>query len=343
MSLYCTFKTILITTLLFIVFACDTEKKEEGSRTTGGETNKPKGNANKAEVDVPDFNADSAYYFIERQVALGPRVPGTQEHMETGNYLIEQLEGFGARVQVQSFEAEAYDGTMLPLRNIFAAFYPEKTRRILLAAHWDTRPFADKDDEREREPIMGANDGGSGVGVLLEIARMLQESEPSVGVDIMLFDGEDYGQPQWDTDYSRKGETYCLGSQYWAENKMPRNYAAYYGILLDMVGAENARFGREYYSMQYAPTIVDKVWEKARELGYGSFFLQEQAGGITDDHYFVNQTGIPMIDIIEYHPQRDFGWYHHTHDDNMDIISRRTLEAVGETVSHVIWNEEGSK
>ncbi|MGB3183841.1 MAG: M28 family peptidase [Cyclobacteriaceae bacterium] len=335
-----TIKTTLLTAICLIVFGCGDEKKESEGENSSAEPAKE--NTAEPAVNVPDFSADSAYAYIDKQVSFGPRVPGMDSHTAAGDYLVQKLEAFGGQVQQQTFRAEAYDGTMLPLRNIFAAFYPKKPRRILLAAHWDTRPFADKDDERQKEPILGANDGGSGVGVLLEIARLLQENEPAVGVDIILFDGEDYGQPQWDTDYRDKGETYCLGSQYWAQNKMPANYAAYYGILLDMVGAENARFGREYYSQENAPSILNNVWRMAQTLGHSDFFLNERAGAITDDHYFVNQAGIPMIDIIEYHPQTFFGWYHHTHDDNMDVISRRTLNAVGETVTHVVYTERGT-
>ena len=196
-------------------------------------------------------------------------------------------------------------------------------------------------DERKNEPIDGANDGGSGVGVLLEIARNLQTYEPDVGIDIILFDGEDNGA---DNDYT--GSNYaehngwCLGSQHWSRNKHERNYFAYYGILLDMVGAKDSRFLRELESMKFAPMVVKKIWDKGNQLGHGEFFLYKDGGSILDDHIFVYNWGnIQMIDIIDYDPETYFGSYHHTHDDNMDIIDTKTLNAVGETVTHVIYSE----
>ena len=201
-------------------------------------------------VNVPRFNGDSAYYFVEKQVKFGPRVPNSVAHRVTGDYLIDQLKKYGAVVKVQEFEGTTFDNQRLKLRNIIAAFNPKIQKRILLAAHWDTRPFADKDSTKKDPPFDGANDGASGVGVLLEIARQLGKNPPSAGVDIILFDGEDWGEKDGTSDgipppFGLQA-WWCLGSQYWAKNK--GNYSAYYGILLDMVGAKGSRFFREGHS-----------------------------------------------------------------------------------------------
>lgn len=293
---------------------------------------------------VPSFNADSAYNFIDKQVAFGPRVPNTKPHLETGDFIIKTLKGYGWSIQEQNFKATTFDGELLYLRNIIGSYNPERKKRILLAAHWDTRPYADKDDERTNEPIPGANDGASGVGVLLEIARTVNKFDSlNVGLDIILFDGEDWGEG---SDLSTRPTNgleswWCLGSQYWSKNKHKSNYSAYYGILLDMVGGEGAKFYIEEYSQAFAPSIVNKVWGKGIELGYGRYFIKQTGGSITDDHFFVNKNAkIPMIDIIPTNPvDGSFGDFHHTHDDNMSIISKQTLKAVGQTLLNVIYNE----
>ncbi|MBT0810022.1 M28 family peptidase [Litoribacter ruber] len=294
--------------------------------------------------EVPEFNADSAYSFIQRQVDFGPRVPNTEAHQETKRWLVEKFNEYGMQVTEQDFEAKAYDGTNLKLTNIFAAHNPQASKRILLAAHWDTRHLADKDTENIEQPIDGANDGGSGVGVILEIARVIATSgmDPEVGVDFILFDGEDYGEPEQTkpSDRNHSQIWWALGSQHWSRNPHEAGYSAYYGILLDMVGAKGARFYREGYSMQYARNIVQKVWRNAHRLGHGDFFPMRDSHEIIDDHVFVNQVAkIPMIDIVEYSPDYGFGKYHHTHQDSMDLIDRRTLKAVGETVLFTIYQE----
>ncbi|MTI31044.1 M28 family peptidase [Xanthovirga aplysinae] len=333
-------KNTQITSLYFIVFIlilASCGKKKPGNQET-----KVSEEVKKV-INVPAFNADSAYEFVKKQVDFGPRVPNSAAHRACGDYLIETLKKFGAKVKVQEFDANAYDGTKLFLRNIIGSFNPEKKRRILLAAHWDTRHVADKDEINPDQPIDGANDGASGVGVLLEIARAIHSNQaPDVGIDIIFFDGEDYGVPNSYRGPISGGTTWCLGSQYWAKNKHESNYTAYYGILLDMVGAKGAQFYREGYSMEYAPNIVDKVWKEAASLGYGQFFVPINTVEITDDHQFVNQAGIPMIDIIPYDPSSPDGFfpdYHHRHKDNMDIIDKTTLAAVGETVLHTIYKE----
>ncbi len=298
-------------------------------------------------VVVPVFSADSAYHFVEKQLSFGPRIPNTAAHRQAGDYFVETFTRYGADVTVQEFQMETFDGVKLNLRNIIASFNPDKTRRILLAAHWDTRPFADKDAEAPNKPFPGANDGASGVAVLLEIARVLSSSPlPEVGIDIILFDGEDWGE--------REGEQgthplpqgldawWCLGSQYWSKNKHKPNYSAYYGILLDMVGAQNAQFHREGYSMQFAPSIVDRVWDHAQRLGYGYAFVRKTQEPITDDHFFVNTIArIPMIDIVHYEPGIGyFGDFHHTHKDNLELISSRMLGIVGTTVLNTLYYEQ---
>ena len=295
---------------------------------------------------VPIFDADSAYSFVARQVAFGPRVPGTATHRKCGNYLVEKLQSYGADVLTQDVDLKAYNGDILKARNIIAQFQPGNPERIMLCAHWDTRPWADSDPDAANhyKPILGANDGGSGVGVLLEIARQLSMNPSSVGVDIILFDAEDYGIHENDVEkHSANRHSWALGSQYWSYFPHTAGYSPRYGILLDIVGAPDSKFHQEYYSMYYAPEVVRRVWKWAKRAGYSAYFIDEEGGAITDDHFYVNTTaGIPCVDIINYDPEspNGFGPHHHTVKDDMDWIDAGTLKAVGQTVLTVIYNEK---
>lgn len=291
-----------------------------------------------------DFNKDSAYYFVKKQVSFSPRVPNTKAHAACGEYLLQTLSRFADTVMIQPLSIKAYNGTLLKGQNIIGIFNPEARKRVLLAAHWDSRPYADHDPnpENRRTAIDGANDGASGVGVLLEIARQLQIKSPAIGIDIIFFDLEDYGEPQ-DERINYKGEFWCLGSQAWARNPHVKNYRAKYGILLDMVGGHNAQFTKEGFSRQYAPDIVDKVWNRANNLGFSSYFQNKETDPIIDDHYYVNNIrNLPMIDIIEWDASTGTGFNKHWHtvNDNMDNINRETLSAVGKVVLSVIYGEE---
>ena len=310
--------------------------------------------SNKKEADIekislaasPAVNQDSVYFFVERQVRFGPRIPNSISHKKTGDFLAASLKKYGARVTEQHFESMSYDGKRLFLRNIIATFFPEKQKRILLAAHWDTRPFADKDKEKPNAEFDGANDGASGVGVLLEAARLLGSSTaPNVGVDIIFFDGEDYGEKNGETPPvlpHGQASWWLLGSQYWAAHKHQANYSAYYGILLDMVGAKGSKFFKEGGSVDYAPSVVDNVWNTADLLGYSNVFVNQPVESITDDHVIVNEKAkIPMIDIVHYDPVLGFfGDYHHSGKDNMDLIDKEMLGIVARVVVQVIYNEK---
>lgn len=289
-----------------------------------------------------EFNADSAYHYTDIQVGFGPRVLNTEAHKKCGDYLVQKLEAFGAKVYQQEATVRAFDGVDLNMRNIIGAYNTDKSTRILLCAHWDTRPWADneKDETLRLTPIDGANDGASSVGILLEVARQLSVQLPHVGVDIVLFDAEDRGAPQWIQHTS--SDTWCLGSQYWSKTPHVDNYSASFGILLDMVGAKGAFFAIEYYSQQYASFVVDKVWSKAQEVGAGNYFRYEQGSGVLDDHYYVNTVAnIPCIDVIHYEPTSEshFGHYWHTHSDNMAGVDKNTLKAVGQTLLKVVYDE----
>ena len=325
-------KIFLLITVVALL-RCNSEKKDSS-----------KGEKPARTVNVPSFDADSAFGFVKTQVDFGPRIPNTNPHRVAGDYLISTMKRFGASVQVQEFEQESYDGQLLKLRNIIASLEPTKTKRILLAAHWDTRPYSDKDKEKPNATFQGANDGASGVGVLLEIARAMQSNRPDVGIDIIFFDGEDWGERFNQEDAQLRDDLldwWCLGSQYWSTKKHKPNYSAYYGILLDMVGAKNAQFHREGYSVDFAPSVVDKVWNTAGKLGYSHVFIKTNQAGITDDHLFVNQIAkIPMIDIVQFEPGIGyFGEFHHSQKDNIDLISKETLKAVGQTVLDVVYHE----
>ncbi|MFL0206496.1 M28 family peptidase [Aquirufa sp. 2-AUSEE-184A6] len=295
-------------------------------------------------VETPDFKADSAYAFIEKQVQFGPRVPGSEASQNTLKFLVAKLKSYGWTVTEQPFTAFRYDGKKLQGTNIIAQFQPAIAKRILLSSHWDSRSIADKDSIRKNEPIDAANDGASGVGVLLEIARNLHETKnkPAVGVDIVLFDLEDHGEPE---DYTgeHKPNSWALGSQHWAANLVPANYRPYYGILLDMVGGKGAMFPHEGTSIQYAPGIVRSVWATAADLGYSNLFVDQDAFGISDDHTAVNEIAkIQMIDMIDLRAVNggfEFGSFHHTHADNLANIDKSTLKAVGQTLLQVLYRE----
>ncbi len=287
------------------------------------------------EAPTPDFSADSAYNFVKKQTDFGPRVPNTAAHKKCAAWMAREFRRFGLIVIEQKFQAKHYVGTTFDCVNIIAQYKPDAPKRILLAAHWDSRFVADKDTRDTLKPIDGADDGGSGVGVLLEIARQLQTMPPDIGVDLLCFDAEDQGDDNGDG-----ADTWCLGSQYWGKNVHRPNYQPYYAILLDMVGAKGARFQKEGISMQLAPTVVDKIWTLAGSLGYGQYFVSSLGNGITDDHVYVaRHARIPMIDVISTPSDGDdaFGDYHHRHSDNMSVIDKNTLKAVGQTMSAVIW------
>ena len=294
-------------------------------------------------ITTPTFNADSAYHHINKQVNFGPRVPNTKEHKLCAHYLANELKRYGAHVIEQQAEATAFDGTKLHITNIIGEYNPDAEGRILLFAHWDTRPFADHDPNLSlyNTPIDGANDGASGVGVLLEIARLIGINDHNLGVDIIFFDAEDYGQPN-NSSFHQQEDTWCLGSQYWAKNPHKANYHAQYGILLDMVGAKDATFYQEGFSMEMAPQLVNQMWMQGLTNGYSNYFRLERSGKITDDHLYVGAIRkIPCVNIIQQSKDKNgdlsFGKYWHTHDDTMDNISRKTLFVVGHTVLETIY------
>jgi len=298
----------------------------------------------------PSFNADSAYAFTKAQCDFGPRDMNSRGHDLCGEWIVSKFKEYGCKVTTQTAMLAGYDGTKLRSRNIMASINPEATTRILLCAHWDSRPWADNDPDSAnwRKPILAANDAASGVAVMLELARIIGKSKDEkafnkqLGIDFVCFDAEDWGTPQW-ADVADNADSWALGAQYWSKNLL-QGYEARYGILLDMVGGVGAKFYREGMSMQYAPEIVKKVWRAAREVGFGSYFPKEDGGVITDDHVPVNQFAkIPTIDIIPYYAdcqQSSFGPTWHTLADNMENIDKNTLKAVGQTLVQVIYKEK---
>ncbi len=318
----------LASALLLLGAGCQQEKKS--SQTT--QTTVPT-------APAPSFDGDSARAQVERQVAFGPRVPGSPAHRRCGDYLVATLRARGATVVEQTGTVKGKRAP-LPLRNIIARFYPERTERILLSAHWDTRVVADQEatEAGRRQPVPGANDGASGVAVLLELTRHLgpagSATDPGIGVDIALWDVEDQGNTALADDF-------CLGADHWARQPHVGNYRARFGILLDMVGARGATFGQEEYSLQYAPDRVRQVWRTAHRLGYGNFFPYQQSGGVYDDHVPINQiAGIPTLDIIHRDLQSE-GFFAHWHKatDDLTQIDPATLKAVGQTVLQVVYDE----
>ena len=317
---------VVCSLLVLLLIACDNAEKSQETDPVDPV----------AIVQTPVFNADSAYHYIQAQVNFGPRIPNSAAHDSCAAYLYQRLSAHADKVWRQDFESRGTSGQVFNFQNIIASFNPDATRRILLGTHWDTRMKADKFQEDPNLQFDGANDGGSGVGVLLEIASKLSTLPDNLGVDIIFFDAEDQGG---------LGLDWCLGSKHWTANKHLGNYSAYYGVLLDMVGAKDATFCQEYHSMQFAPKIQEKVWNKAHRLGFSRYFLYQPTGAVEDDHYYVNTVArIPMVNVIDARPntgvQEDlFKDYHHRPKDNMEVIDKQTLEAVGTTVLNLLFQE----
>lgn len=269
------------------------------------------------------FNAQNAFKYIEKQCEFGPRNPGSEGHKKCKAFLVEELKKFTPRVKEQNFQYEDNERKVtLDLTNIIASF-GDQEQRILLCAHWDTRPFADRNDPFSEEPILGANDGGSGVALLLEIAKHISENPlKNYGIDIVFFDAEDWG-------YEGDAEKFCIGSKYFAENM--EGISPVYGILVDLIADKNPTYKMDGYSLYYASDYLYKVWKKAQSLGYTEF-ADENLGYIIDDHVGLLLKGYPVIDIIDL----DFPQWH-TLQDTPENCSAQGLIAVGETILALIY------
>ena len=305
--------------------SCNTNTNEKGESETTTNTKlitKP----------TQHFNADSSFTFIEKQLSFGFRIPGTPEHKKCSEWLVSKLGSYVDTAFIQTGSATTFDGKKIPVYNIIGSIHPQAKKRMLFMAHWDSRPFADQDTDDQIQPIEGANDGASGVAVLLELARnnKLQKLPNDVGVDIIFFDAEDWGN-------SDHENSFCLGSQYWGKNLHKPGYSARFGVLLDMVGGKNAEFLWETNSNEWGNTLLQHVWTAGQELGYGNYFKTVNTHPVIDDHVYVYQaTKIPTIDIIHYTSEGGFTPEWHTHQDNISNIDKNTLKAVGHTLENVI-------
>jgi len=275
------------------------------------------------------FDGSRAFAQIETMVAFGPRVPGSAAHKACADYLLDFLSGYADTTWSDRWRHVTVSGDTLPLVNIRAAFNPAAGRRVLLCAHWDTRPVAecDPDPSKRRLPIPGANDGASGVAVLLELARVFSAVRPEIGVDIVLFDGEDYGNFYQDQDV-------LLGSRRFAARNP--DYRPVLGILLDMVGDTNAAFYYEANSWSVLSSDCRMIWNTAEKLGYGRYFLKQIGPSVVDDHIPLLKAGIRCIDIVQMGLP-----YWHTHQDTPEKCSPLTLEAVGRTLADVLYALSG--
>ncbi len=290
-------------------------------------------------VKVPRFNVDRAYDFVVKQCDFGPRVPGTPAHTKAKNYFIDYFKGLGFSVIPQEFTGFSPQGAKYTGTNIIAAYKPDHVQRIILAAHWDSRYTSDYDKKVKDKPVMGADDGASGVGILMSIAQTLIEHPIDMGVDFVLFDVEDQGK-------SNDGgipSSWCQGSQYWAANLHAKNYHPRFGILLDMVGAKDAFFAKDEVSRQYAGSYVNKIWKMALDMGYSNYFQDINSSAIIDDHLFVNQIAkIPMLDIIN-RKEGAFGEHWHTQQDVIDVIDKETMKAVGQVVTAAVYQASAGR
>ncbi len=328
-------KLLLVLPFIALLSSCDWFKKSNNSDNVPPVQEAPL-------AAIPAFSGDSAYAYTKAQVDFGPRIPNSSAHDKCADWMVSELKKWADTVYVQTYTATAFDGKQIRSKNIIASFNPKAKTRVFISSHWDTRPIADEDDHDQDKPIDGADDGASSTAVAMELARAIQAKKPNIGVDIVLFDSEDYGQPG-DSKLPHKENTWCLGSQYWAKSPHVPGYRADFGINLDMVGTPDAVFIREGVSVKSADWVSQYVWGLAARMGYSSLFQSRIYGGVTDDHYYVNEYAhIPTIDVIRYN-EDGFGKYHHTHKDVMGLIDRHALESVGKVMLQTIYQYDADK
>jgi glutaminyl-peptide cyclotransferase len=323
---------LLIAIGLFQITACNNEETTQQTTTTDTPA--------KTVMNAPAFDAENAYKLIETQVAFGPRVPGTIAQTKCAAWIESEIKKYADTVYIQKTTVtQPISNKKYPCINIIGSINPAATQRVLLLAHWDSRPWADQDTKDQNKPIDAADDGGSGVAVMLEMAAKLKQQKPTIGVDFLFTDAEDVGKTEWEDEKS--GITsYCLGTTYWAKNPHVENYTAKFGICLDMVGAKGALFPLEANSKEYAGEAQKKIWDIANRIGYSSYFTFQQGGPITDDHMeVIKYRNIPTVDIINLQ-YTGFGTHWHTHNDNIQIIDKNTLKAVGQTVLQTLYEVE---
>ena len=271
-----------------------------------------------------EFDGGRAFSYVEQQMQFGPRIPNTPAHERTGDWILAQLRARADTIGVQAITHVTRRGDTLHLRNFFARFRPAAAERVLFLAHWDTRPHADQSANlgQQRLPVPGANDGASGVAVLLGVADALKAKPPAVGVDLLFVDGEDYG------DFTKDSTDVLIGSRYFAAHQPP-GYPPLFAVLFDMVGDKDLRIGYEGNSQAFAPEVVDRVWRTANELGYERYFIPQVESTLIDDHVALQKAGIHAIDVVDfnYGPGNS---YWHTTEDTIDKVSAASLKVVGD-------------
>ena len=267
-----------------------------------------------------EFAGARAFGYLEQQMQFGPRIPGTAAHERTGDWILQHLRATADSVVVQSITHVTRQGATLHLRNFIARFRPGAPDRVLFLAHWDTRPHADQSANlgQQRLPVPGANDGASGVAVLLGVADALKAKPPSLGVDLLFVDGEDFG------NFARDTNDVLIGSRYFASHRPPA-YQPLFAVLFDMVADKDQQFYYEGNSQAFAPEVVDRVWRTAADLGYGRIFQPGVKHTLTDDHVALQQAGIHAIDVVDF----DYPYWH-TREDTIDKVSAASLQVVGD-------------
>jgi Peptidase family M28 len=293
------------------------------------------------------FNGDTALAYVRTQLAFGPRVPGTPGHRKTGDWIVAEMRKRADTVTEQSWSQVTAEHDTLPLRNILARFNPSATQRVLYVTHWDTRPKADDDLNfgNKQLPIPGANDGASGVALFLALGDVFKQTPPSVGVDLLFVDGEDWGS--FDPDSDGRYPDALFGSQYFATHLPSPDYKPLYGVLWDMIGDADLQIYQEQNSLQFAPEVVARVWQTAADLGYGNYFIPTPGDAVTDDHIpLIKLAGLRVIDVldIQYGPlpasygpdSRANPNYHHTMQDTIDKVSTKSLQVAGDVAVRLV-------
>jgi glutaminyl-peptide cyclotransferase len=275
-----------------------------------------------------EFDGQAAFGYIEKQVGFGPRIPGTRAHEQMATWLDSLLRQRADTVVVQSWNHVTVKGDTLPLRNFLARFNPSAQKRILLMAHWDSRPTADSPQSRDStKPVLGANDGGSGVALLLGVADVLKRIPPALGVDLLFADGEDYG------DFIKTPDDVLIGSRYYGAHQLA-GPKPLYAVLFDLIADKDLQIYQEGNSLVGAPEVVELVWDTAKDLGYGGYFIASPKYTLIDDHLELQKAGIRAIDVVDF----DYpAW--HTQYDTIDKVSAASLQVAGDVATALVRRE----